>query len=165
MYFHACHAIIIGVRYTPTNSKGGKNMTESKTKLNLSIDPTLKKQAQAVIDNKKTTFSKVVTDYLKAVVKANDIVDVDHQFVIVMHLVEYARDMMPLTYRTKVFSDVLTAQEWILNHFDGQDAEIDRDSQGRIVTARTTFDGDFTKEQADLAYKPVISSIDHTDNK
>ena len=73
--------------------------------------------------------------------------------------------MMPLTYRTKVFSDVLTAQEWILNHFDGQDAEIDRDSQGRIVTARTTFDDDFTKEQADLAYKPVISSIDHTTNE
>ena len=69
MYFHAYHDIIIGVRHTPTNSKGGKNMTESKTKLNLSIDPTLKKQAQAVIDDKKTTFSKVVTDYLKSVVK------------------------------------------------------------------------------------------------
>lgn len=142
-------------------------MSEKKTKLNLTVDPKLKKQAQAVLEKQGRRFSPVVSEYLRSIINGQESVSSDREFVIVINLVKYDTAGIMIDRELHVFSNDDLAQKWLMRYFKDQSPEVDCDGRGRIVIATTYYPDKNPltgarpiKESATLSYQPVVSKLD-----
>ena len=141
-------------------------MSKKKTKLNITIDPKLKEQAQAVLENQGRRFSPVISEYLRSIVNGQEPVSSNREFVTVINLVKYGTAGIMIDRELHVFSSDDLAQKWLMRYFKDQNLEVDCDSQGRIVIATTYYPDKNPltgvrpiKESATLSYEPVVSKL------
>lgn len=142
-------------------------MSKKKTKLNITIDPKLKEQAQAVLENQGRRFSPVISEYLRRIVNRQEPVSSNREFVTVINLVKYGTAGIMIDRELHVFSNDGLAQKWLMRYFKDQSPEVDCDSQGRIVIATTYYPDKNPltgtrpmKESVTLSYEPVVSKLD-----